>query len=87
MFLSRVLIKDYCCNLVPTIFPKVAIDQNNWGQSDFQQDKGEGVIFEGKAENEYYHLVIRTQSPLKEITYSIHDIRPDLALCMISIFM
>ncbi len=65
--------------LVPTIFPKVAIDQNNWGQSDFQQDKGEGVIFEGKAENEYYHLVIRTQSPLKEITYSIHDIRPDLS--------
>ncbi len=72
--------KQLLLSLVPTIFPKVAIDQNNWGQNDFQQDKGEGIIFEGKAENGDYHLGIKTQSPLKEITYLIRAVTAESGL-------
>ena len=72
--------KQLLLSLVPTIFPTVAIDQNNWGQNDFQQDKGEGIIFEGKAENENYHLGIKTQSPLKQITYLIRAVTAESSL-------
>ena len=72
--------KNLLLNLVPTIFPTVAIDQNNWGQSDFQKEEGNGILAKGRSENGIYHYSIESQSPLEEITYSARDIAQDSGL-------